>query len=53
MKPATTPEMIEGPEAWERFRAAAKKMLSVPKSAIPNPFSKPKRKASKASSDKK
>ncbi len=35
-----TPEMIEGTEAWDRFLDAARKMLSVPKSAIPNPFKK-------------
>ena len=42
-----TADMIEGTEAFKRFREEAKKMLSVPKSAIPNPFSKPKAKKKK------
>jgi hypothetical protein len=34
--------MIEGPEAFERFREAAKKMLAAPKA--PSPFGKRTRK---------
>jgi hypothetical protein len=45
-----TADMIEGTEAFERFREAAKKMLSVPKSAIPNPFGAGKVKSKKQQS---
>ena len=40
--------MIEGPEAWERFRAAVKAVLKVPKSAMPpSPFGKSGKKRKK------
>jgi hypothetical protein len=48
----THAEMIEGPEAWNRFREAVKKVLTVPKSAVPNPFGKGKRKKRKSPAHK-
>jgi hypothetical protein len=47
-----TADMIEGTEAFERFREAAKKMLSVSKRAIPSPFKKSKRKKIKTQAEK-
>jgi hypothetical protein len=44
------PEMIEGPEAWDRFLSAMKAIVKVPKSALPpNPFkrSAPRKKGAK------
>jgi len=39
-RPRPKPEMIEGPEAFQRFEDAMKAVLKVPKSAIPSPFGK-------------
>jgi hypothetical protein len=38
-KPLKRPEMIEGQEAFDRFRTAVKATLTVPKNALPpSPF---------------
>ena len=42
MKPAT--QMIEGPEAFDRFKSALKTILAVPKSSLPpSPFKQAKK----------
>lgn len=46
-------ELTEGPQAFERFRTAAKTALSIPKSALPpDPFSKPPKKKKKPTARK-
>jgi hypothetical protein len=40
----TSTEMIEGSEAFTRFREAAKKLISTPKQVAANPFGKRKKK---------
>jgi hypothetical protein len=42
-----TPEIDEGPAAFDRFRRAVKTVLSVPKSALPPRPSRKKKKAAK------
>ena len=41
-------EMIDRPEAFERSRTTAKKMLSASKSAAPNPFNRARKRKKNA-----
>ncbi len=46
----STQEMIEGPEAWQRFRNAMKAIIKVPKSAPPpSPFGRPRNRGPRGS----
>lgn len=47
MKPSSSTDMHEGPEAFDRFRKAVKAVISVPKSALPPRPSRAKKKAAK------
>ena len=40
-------EMLEGPDAFERFRKAVKAVIAVPKSALPPRPTRKKKKAAK------
>jgi hypothetical protein len=50
IKPKSVPaEMNEGPQAFEAFRNAARRILSLPKTDLPpDPFKKPKPRKRKA-----
>lgn len=52
MKQPHTREMVEGPEAFTRFRAAMKTIVSVPKSALPTSPFKPHAKKKKPAAPK-
>jgi hypothetical protein len=47
MEPMKPPEMIEGPEAWDRFQTAMKRVVAVPHAVIQKRIEEHRREAAR------